>query len=150
MKRVLKTAVQVFNILLLAVLAVVMFLTTIGRPLANIVYVLAVVLFFAVKGAFSSWLFYLILLAGGLAVLNLVGMAFGGVITSLWNSQLARTFGHPADENEGGAVPVSCAKPFDPTEKALNQLELEFERNAVTEEEYLKRKDEILNNKGEN
>ena len=150
MKSFLGLMVKIFNILLLAILAAVMFLMTIGRPLVNIIYVLviAVVVIMNLSTVKNTWWQYLLALAAGLAAINLVSAALGSVVTALWNDQLARTFGHPADENEGGAVPVSCAKPFDPVEKALNELEQEFERNAITEDEYLKRKEKILNSGG--
>ena len=150
MKGFIGLTVKTANILLLGVLAAAMFLMTVGRPLVNIVYVLmlAVLFIMNLSAVKNTWWQYLIALAAGLTAINLVSAALGGVITAMWNSQLARTFGYPADENEGGAVPVSCAKPFDPVEKALNELEMEFERNAVTEDEYLKRKEEILNNGG--
>lgn len=145
-----RSASQVFYTILLVIVTVLVFLTSVGRPLLNAIYIIVLVIIAVLNFSNIAFTWWIYLLAGiiGSAVINLLSMALSGVLAVAQDNLLVKAFGYAADENEGGAVPASCAKPFDPTEKALNELEMKFEQNAVTEEEYLKRKKEILENGG--
>ena len=147
-----RSAAQFFGILLLLIVTAAVFLTSVGRPLLNAVYVLILIVAALINlpSLAVSWWIYAIALVGGLAVLNLLSAVLSGVLATVQQELMVKLFGHTADENEGGAVPAFCAKPFDPVEKALNELEMKFETNSVTEEEYIRLKEQIINNGGNN
>lgn len=151
-ERPVRSAAQALKAVLLIIVTGLLFLMTAGRVLLNVIYIAAlIVIAIVTMPAFiGAWLLYAAAAVIGLVVINLLAAVLSGALAAAQQELLVSLFGHPDDESEGGAVPLTCVKPFDPTEKALNELEMEYERNAVTEEEYLKRKEEILKNGGNN
>ena len=142
---------QFFSVIILVIVTVLMFLTGVGAPLLMVIYVAAVIVaaLLNLLTIGATWWMYLLAAVIGCIVIRAVSFVLNRLLASLQQKLLVSAFGYAYDENEGGAVPASCVKPFDPTEKALNELELKYEANSITQEEYERRKAEILN-KGDN
>ena len=147
-----KSAAQGLSVVLLVIVTVLVFLTSVGRPLLNVLYIIVLIIIGLINlpALAVTWWIYLAAAVIGTAVINLLSMALSGVLAAAQQDLLVSAFGYTSDENDGGAVPVSCVKPFDPKEKALNELELKYNTNSITEAEYIKKKEEILNNGGNN
>ncbi len=138
---------QLFSVILLVIVTVMVFFTSVGTPLLMIIYIAVLIALLVINfwNLAATWWIYLIAAFAGCLIIKVVSMLTFNLFAALQNNLMVAAFGYADNENEGGAVPAACAKPFDPVEKALNELEMKFNSNAITEEEYEKKKREILN-----
>ncbi len=136
---------QLVKLLLLAAVTAAEFLSGIGFPLLIIAY-LAVIIALAVTNIAEigrTWWIYLIAAAGGTLAARLLSLLLRGLLAAARQNLLVSAFGRPAGEAEGGAVPSVCAKPFDPAESALLELERQYNANLISKDEYERRRNEI-------
>lgn len=138
------------GLVLFALVNVLWFIIGISTGLLTFVYLAAAVILAVVFNSvfLASPLLYLIIAGAGYIVLLLISFLCRGVLTAVRNELMTRLFGQTSEASPE-EVPSFCARPFDPKETALLELERRYASNALTEEEYEKEKRRILSNESQ-
>lgn len=138
------------GLVLFALVTVFWFIIGASTGLLTFIYLAAAVILAVIFNSvfLASPLLYLIIAGAGYIVLLLVSFLCRGVLTAVRNELMTRLFGQTSEASPE-EVPSFCARPFDPKETALLELERRYASNAVSEEEYEREKRRILGNESQ-
>ena len=133
---------QFLKMIGLVIVSVLSFLFSVGYPILMVMYSVIIIALVILNLPIIAlvWWKYLIAFILGQGALRLISLVLGGVMTKLQQNLLVSLFGHTANQNEGGGVPMVCVSSFDPKESELLELERKFNANIISEDEFERHK----------